>query len=65
MRKGDEVVGVVHIGNPVGRIAIWCDEREAMDIANWYGPRDLFYREVVEAVEKAYPKEGPDNVQGG
>lgn len=48
--------GAVHVGNPHGKIAIWCDETEAVDLANHYGPSDDFFREVMDAVEKAYPE---------
>lgn len=47
----------IHIGNPDGRIVIWCDENEAIDIASHYSYKDGFHREIMEAVEKAYPKE--------
>ena len=47
----------VHIGNPRGRIAIWCDESEAIDLAHMYGVRDLFYRDIMNAIEEAYPKQ--------
>ena len=54
----------IHIGNPNGRIAVWCDEDEAVELALVYGPRDGFYREVMDAVEQAYPKPDPaDEVQ--
>lgn len=47
----------VHIGNPRGRIALWLDDTEAIDMALHYGPGDGAYRELMEAVEKAYPAE--------
>lgn len=46
---------VVHIGNPRGKIAIWCDDSEALDIAYSYSPQDRFYQEIMDAVVKAYP----------
>jgi hypothetical protein len=49
--------GVVHIGNARGKIAVYLDETEAIDLAYLYGPRDDAYRELMEAVETAYPKE--------
>ena len=49
--------GVVHIGNASGKIAVYLDETEAIDLAYLYGPRDDAYRELMEAVEIAYPKE--------
>lgn len=48
--------GTVHVGNAHGKIAIWCDESEAIEIAEFYGPRDAFYKEVMKAVSVAYPK---------
>lgn len=50
----------VHIGNAKGRIAIWCDESEAIDLAMIYGPGDGFYREIMAAIEMAYPKESQE-----
>ena len=47
----------VHIGNARGRIAVWLDEEEAIDMAEHYGSRDLFSEELMWAVEKVYPKE--------
>ena len=44
-----------HIGDLHGRIAFWMDERTAIDLAVLYGPRDLAYREIMDAVERAYP----------
>lgn len=49
--------GEVHIGNAHGRIAIWCNESEAIEIAGIYGPHDGFYKDVMWAIEKAYPKD--------
>lgn len=49
--------GIVRIGNPQGRIALYLDDTEAIDIAEFYGPRDYAYRELMDAVERAYPKE--------
>lgn len=46
-----------HIGNPRGRIAVWLDEAEAIDLAHLYGHRDGAYEEILDAVERAYPKE--------
>lgn len=46
---------VVEIGNAHGRIALYLDEREAIDLAEHYGRSDEAYRELMEAVEKAYP----------
>lgn len=45
----------VHIGNPKGKIAIWCDESEAIGLANMYGFRDGFFKDIMDAVAKAYP----------
>ena len=49
--------GTVHIGNARGRIAIWCDESEATEIAQLYLPTDGFYKDVMWAIEKAYLKD--------
>jgi hypothetical protein len=46
-----------HIGNARGRIAVWLDESEAIDLAHHFGPRDLAYTELLEAVERAYPRD--------
>lgn len=47
--------GIVEIGNPRGKIALYLDEQEAIDMAWHYGPRDTFYDEMMKAVEQAYP----------
>lgn len=47
----------VEIGNPRGRIAVYLDETEAIDMAHHYGLGDGFAAELLEAVEKAYPPE--------
>ncbi len=44
-----------HIGNPHGRIAVWLDEIEAIDLAHLYGTHDEAYLEILKAVELAYP----------
>jgi hypothetical protein len=49
--------GVVEIGNARGKIAVYLDETEAIDLAYLYDPRDVAHRELMEAVEVAYPKE--------
>jgi hypothetical protein len=49
--------GVVEIGNAHGKIAIYCDEDEAINIASHYPYPDVFGREILAAVEKAYPKD--------
>lgn len=46
-----------HIGNGKGRIALWLDETEATDLADHYGPGDLAYGELMQAVERAYPRD--------
>lgn len=46
-----------HIGNAHGRIAVWLDEQEALDLAAHFPYPDLFGAELAEAVERAYPKE--------
>ena len=45
----------VKIGNPRGRIALYLDETEATELAEHYGPGDLAYDELMQAVEAAYP----------
>lgn len=44
-----------HIGNPRGRIALWLDETEAIELAEHFGRNDSAYDELMEAVERAYP----------
>ena len=51
---------VERIGNPRGRIAVYLDEREAIDMAEHYGSHDLFSKELMDAVERAYPKGDED-----
>lgn len=53
--------GVIEIGNAHGRIALFLDETEAIDLAGMYGVQDGAYREIMDAVEKAYPPEPPDD----
>lgn len=48
---------IVKIGNPRGRIALYLDETEAIDMAHHYGPGDGAYDELMQAVERAYPPE--------
>jgi hypothetical protein len=48
-----------HVGNPRGRIAVWLDEGEAIDLAVMYGS-DGAYDELMQAVERAYPHERTD-----
>jgi len=47
--------GIVRIGNPKGKIALYLDENEAMDVMYFYGPRDGAYRELWDAIVAAYP----------
>lgn len=49
--------GEVHIGTNSGKIALWLDETEAVDLAYKYGLDDLGAQELLKAVEVAYPKE--------
>lgn len=49
------------IGNAHGRIALYLNEREAIDLAVLYGSGDRAYDELMEAVKQAYPK--PDAPQ--
>lgn len=49
--------GEVHIGNNRGKIALWLDETEAIDLAYKYGLDDLGSKELLNAVEVAYPNE--------
>lgn len=49
--------GEVHIGSSNGKIAVWCTESEAYDMANTYGERDGFFEEMMDAIKLAYPKE--------
>jgi len=51
--------GEVHLGN--GKIAVWLDEKDAIDMAHHYGPSDRFYDELMYAVKLAYPKEDEDD----
>jgi hypothetical protein len=52
---------VVEIGNARGRIALYLDETEAIDLAHQYGPGDRAYDELMDAVEKAYPPPAEDD----
>lgn len=52
--------GEVHIGSADGRIAIWCNEQEAHDLAALYGYRDTFSNEILTAIEEAYPGDHED-----
>lgn len=52
---------VVKIGNSRGRIALYLDETEAIDLAHHYGPGDLAYDELMDAVEQAYPPPLPED----
>jgi hypothetical protein len=56
---------VVKIGNSHGRIAIYCDETEALDLAAMYTYPDGFGREILDAVERAYPPESNDEERFG
>jgi hypothetical protein len=47
---------VVEIGNAQGRIAVYLNETEAIDLAHLYGPSDRAYDELMDAVERAYPQ---------
>lgn len=53
--------GVAHIGNAHGKIAVYLNESEAIDLAHHYGPGDAAYDEIMEAVEVAYPKDVEDS----
>jgi hypothetical protein len=48
--------GEVHIGSNKGKIAVWLNESEAIDMAHTYGPSDRFYDELMYAVSLAYPQ---------
>lgn len=50
-----------HIGVADGRIAIWCDETLAFDIAAHFPYPDRFSQEIHEAIERAYPPESDDD----
>ena len=49
--------GAVHIGNPKGKIAVWCDETQANDLISLYGPNDGFTQDLRGAIEEAYPED--------
>ena len=49
-----------HVGNPRGLIAIWCDESEALDIADRYRYPDTFGIDIIKAVQRAYPRDEED-----
>jgi hypothetical protein len=53
--------GVVEIGNAHGKVAVYLDEREAIDVALMYGDGDGMYDEILAAVEAAYPREAEPN----
>lgn len=46
---------IVRIGNCRGRIALYLDETDAIDMAEHYGSADGAYDELMAAVAKAYP----------
>jgi hypothetical protein len=45
----------VEIGDADGRIALYLNERSAIDLAYLLHSDDLGHRELLDAVEKAYP----------
>lgn len=48
----------VHIGkNGRRRIAFWVDEIEAISLAYLYGPHDGVFKDLMDAIEEAYPDE--------
>jgi hypothetical protein len=47
---------IERIGNPRGRIALYLDEVEAIDMAYKYGLDDEGAKELLAAVERAYPE---------
>lgn len=51
---------VEKIGNPRGRIALYLDESEAIDMAYKYGLDDAGSVELLAAVERAYPPESDE-----
>ena len=53
---------VVEIGSADGRIALYLTETEAIDLAHLYGLDDIGAREIMEAVERAYPKSDEEGV---
>lgn len=48
--------GIVRVGNTRGRIALYLDETEAVDLAYKYGLDDEGAKELLAAVEAAYPE---------
>lgn len=55
----------VEIGNPRGKIALLLDESDAVNLAEVFGPSDLAWKELMDAVEKAYPPETEDEDSPG
>lgn len=50
-----------HIGDADGRIALWLNEQGAHDLADVFGVEDKAREELLDAIERAYPKgECPD-----
>lgn len=49
---------IVEIGS--GKIAVYLDESEAIDMAHHYGLDDGFSKDLLKAVEIAYPKQEDD-----
>lgn len=49
--------GVVRIGNPRGKIALYLDENEAHDLAAMFPWPDRGGSELLAAIERAYPRE--------
>lgn len=46
----------VKIGNSRGKICLYLDEGEAIDLAYKYGLDDAGAKELLDAVERAYPE---------
>ena len=57
IRGGRIITGPVeHIGDWDGRIALWLNEQSAHDLADCFSHEDLGRKEILDAIERAYPE---------
>lgn len=49
--------GEQHIGDADGLIALWLNEQSAYDLAAMFRHPDLAVDEILDAIERAYPKD--------
>lgn len=53
----------VEIGDPDGKICVWLNESSANDLAYHFHEADGFRRDLFAAIETAYPRPTPDDLQ--